>query len=47
MKNYGVVGPTLWVFTEQRATKYALASLDVDATRKVNDERGVDFHLPE
>lgn len=47
VKNYAIVGQTLWVFNEQRATKFAMASLDVEATRKVNDERGVDFHLPE
>lgn len=46
VQNYAIVGQTLWVFTEQRATRIALASLDVDATMKINDERGVEFRLP-
>jgi len=46
VSNYAIVGQTLWVFTEQRATKVALALLDVDATTRLNDERGVDFRLP-
>jgi hypothetical protein len=46
VKNYAIVGPTLWIFNEQRATKVPLSSLDVDATTKINDERGVEFSLP-
>jgi hypothetical protein len=46
VQNYAVVGGTLWIFGEQRATKLPLAWLDVDATIKANDERGVDFRLP-
>ena len=46
VKNYAIVGPTLWIFNEQRATKVPLSSLDVDATTKLNDERGVEFSLP-
>ena len=44
--NFAIVGPTLWIFNEQRATKVPLSSLDVDATTKLNDERGVEFRLP-
>ncbi len=43
IRNYGIVGQTLWVFSEQRAQKIALMDLDMDATRKANDERGIDF----
>ena len=46
VKNYAIVGGTLWVFSEQRATKLPLSWLDIEATAKANDERGVDFHLP-
>jgi hypothetical protein len=41
--NYAVVGQVLWIFSEERARKVSLADLDLDATRKANEERGVDF----
>ena len=44
--NYAVVGRTLWVFSEERARKIPLAQLDVPATTKANDDRGVDFNVP-
>jgi hypothetical protein len=46
VQNYAVVGGTLWIFSEQRATKLPLSWLDIDATTKANDDRGVDFRLP-
>lgn len=46
VKNYAVVGGTLWIFNEQRATKLPLSWLDIEATTKANDERGVSFQLP-
>ena len=46
VKNYAIVGPTLWIFSERRARKIPLAELDVPATSKLNDERGVEFRLP-
>lgn len=46
VQNYAIVGGTLWIFSEQRATKLPLSWLDLDATAKANDERGVDFRLP-
>lgn len=46
IENYAIVGQTLWVFTEQRARKIPLAELDVPATIKANDARGIDFQLP-
>lgn len=42
-RNYAVAGRTLWIFSEQRARKVPLADLDLDATRKANEERGVEF----
>jgi hypothetical protein len=47
VQNYAIVGRTLWVFSEQRAEKIPLASLDLDATTKLNDERGVEFQAPQ
>jgi len=47
VQNYAVVGQTLWTFNEQRAKKIPLADLDVPATTKLNDERGVEFALPD
>jgi hypothetical protein len=46
VQNYAVVGGTLWIFGEQRATKLPLSWLDIEATTKANDDRGVDFQLP-
>lgn len=46
ISNYAVVGRTVWVFNEARARKIPLADLDVPATIKVNDDRGVDFNIP-
>jgi len=46
VQNYAVVGGTLWIFSEQRATKLPLSWLDIEATTKANDDRGVDFRLP-
>jgi hypothetical protein len=41
--NYAVVGQVLWIFSEALARKVPLADLDLNATRKANDERGVEF----
>lgn len=46
VQNYAVVGGTLWIFSEQRASKLPLSWLDIEATTKANDERGVDFQVP-
>lgn len=44
--NYAVVGDTLFDFGADRTHKILLADLDLAATRKVNDDRGVDFQIP-
>jgi hypothetical protein len=44
--NYAIAGDTLFDFDPGRARKIPLASLDLDATRKANDDRGVDFQIP-
>jgi hypothetical protein len=47
IENYAVVGKTLWVFTEQRARKIPITELNVPATTKANEARGIDFRLPQ
>jgi len=47
VQNYAIVGDTLWVFDAQKATKIPVASLDIPASTKANDDRGIDFRLPE
>jgi len=44
--NYAIVGSTLYDLNEGLARKVALAELDLPATVKQNDDRGVDFQLP-
>jgi hypothetical protein len=46
IQNYAIVGQTLWVFTERRAHKMLVTDLDVETTKKVNDDRDVEFRLP-
>lgn len=46
IQNYAIVGQTLWNFTSQRTRKIPLADLDLAATQKANDDRGVTFRLP-
>lgn len=46
VQNYGIVGQTLWIFSEQHARKVPIADLDLKATQQVNDERGVEFLGP-
>lgn len=46
VRNYAIAGGTLWVLNEQAAKKIPLAQLDLPATVKMNDERGVDFQVP-
>jgi len=44
--NYAIVGDTLFDFTAGRTHKILLADLDLPATHKANDDRGVDFQIP-
>ncbi|MGA9307190.1 MAG: hypothetical protein WBW31_17430 [Candidatus Sulfotelmatobacter sp.] len=44
--NYAIVGQTLFSFNPQHTQKIPLSDLDIPATTKENDERGVDFHVP-
>jgi hypothetical protein len=44
--NYAIVGSTLYDLTDGRRHKIALAELDLAATAKQNDDRGIDFQVP-
>jgi hypothetical protein len=44
--NYAIVGDTLFDLGAGRARKILLADLDLIATHKANDDRGVDFQIP-
>ena len=44
--NYAIVGDTLFDLSEGHRRRVALAELDLTATEKQNDNRGVDFVLP-
>ena len=44
--NYAIVGQTLYDLTDGHRRRIPLSDLDLDATSKQNDERGVDFQLP-
>jgi len=44
--NYAIVGSTLYDLSDGHHRKVALADLDLNATVKENDNRGVDFDLP-
>jgi hypothetical protein len=46
VQNYAIVGETLWNFAPQHTQKIPLSELDLAATTKANDERGVDFRVP-
>jgi hypothetical protein len=44
--NYAIVGSTLFDLTGGHRQKIALADLDLTATEKQNDDRGIDFQVP-
>lgn len=46
VRNYAISGGMLWVFNDQAAKRIPLSQLDLDATVKMNDDRGVDFQVP-
>jgi hypothetical protein len=47
VRNYAIAGGTLWVLNDHQAgKKIPLADLDLVATAKMNDDRGVDFQVP-
>ena len=44
--NYAIIGATLFDLTPGHSRKIALADLDLEATLKENDDRGVTFQIP-
>jgi hypothetical protein len=46
IQNYAITGTTLTAFAPQRTQRISLADLDIAATTKANDDRGVDFRVP-
>jgi hypothetical protein len=44
--NYAIVGQTLFDFSSKPLKKLQVTDLDVDATRKANDELGISLTLP-
>ena len=47
VENYAIQGPTLFDLTPGHRRKILIADLDLDVTRKQNDERGISFQLPQ
>jgi hypothetical protein len=45
-RNFAILGQTLFDFTDKPLRKIKLAELDLDATRKANDDLGIDVRLP-
>jgi hypothetical protein len=43
--NYAIMGQTLYIF-DTRTQKVGLGDLDIPATIKLNDNSGVEFHVP-
>ncbi|MGA9389682.1 MAG: hypothetical protein WBV69_04470 [Candidatus Sulfotelmatobacter sp.] len=46
VQNYAIVGQTLWNFAPQHTQKIPLSDLDLPATEKANEDRGVSFRVP-
>ena len=45
ISNYAIMGQTVYVF-DKRTRKISFADLDVPATVKANDDRGLEFRIP-
>jgi len=45
-RNYAIVGYNFWIMDDGRTRRYPLSQLDLQATTRVNEERGVPFQLP-
>lgn len=46
VKNYAIIGDTLYDYSTGSRRKIALSDLDLAATQKQNDDRGIDFRVP-
>jgi hypothetical protein len=45
-RNFAIQGQTLFDFTDKPLRKIKMTELDLDATRKANDDLGIDVRLP-
>lgn len=46
IQNYAIVGQMLWIFASPHTQKVPLSDLDLAATEKANDDRGITFQVP-
>ena len=46
VQDYAIVGDALWVLTPHTAKKILLSQIDIPATQRANEERGLDFRAP-
>jgi hypothetical protein len=46
IQNYAILGDTLYDLTPGHRRRIGLSELDLEATVKENDDRGIDFRLP-
>jgi len=46
IENYAIVGSTLYDLTQGHRRRIGLSELDLMATAKQNDDRGIDFRVP-
>lgn len=46
VQNYAILGKTLWVFSDKVTRRVPLSDLDLSATERANEARGVDFAAP-
>ena len=46
VQNYAIVGQTLWIFSPRRTEKIPLGEIDLAASAKDNEDRGVEFRVP-
>ncbi len=44
-RDYAILGKTLWVFHGKLAHKFPLSEFNLEASRQVNEEHGVEFPL--
>jgi len=45
-RNYAIVGYNFWIMDDGMTKRYPLSQLDLQATARINEERGVPFQLP-
>jgi hypothetical protein len=46
VQDYAIVGDALWVLTPHNAKKILLSQIDIPATQRANEERGLAFRAP-